>query len=136
MPDEIVLPEQVSQSFLHSLLDSAYMQVEMDADGDVFVKESYRCWLFPQPEGKHIRFLVQLRGNQESSLEDRLRYANAINDRLKLIRAYIDSDGDFGFDYYLAVDGGVTKKNIVFAVKYFLSLVTTAVQEDENNLIA
>jgi hypothetical protein len=52
------------------------------------------------------------------------------------VRAYIDRDGDIGFDGYLVVSGGVTRRNIIVATRTFIDHVRAALAKDETDVIA
>jgi hypothetical protein len=136
MADEIVHPKDISRDALYELFNSALMNVSIDPDGDIRVDETYGCWVFPQPDGRYIRLMSQFRANEGASLPDQLAFANKINDELRLIRAYIKENGGFGFDYYIAVEGGITRRNIVSTTRAFLSLLEAVARFDTDNLIA
>lgn len=136
MADEIVHPKDISRDWLFELYNSAMMNVSIDDDGDIRVDETYGCWVFPQPDGRYIRLMSQFRPNEGSFPPDRLAFANKINDELRMIRAYIKENGGFGFDYYIPVEGGTTKRNIVSTTRAFLSLLEAVARFDEDNLIA
>lgn len=136
MADEIVHPKDISGKMLHSLFTSAYMDASLDSDGDLMIKEGFSFWVFPQADGRRIRLMGLFRANSSSSLSDRLVFVNRVNDELVLIRAYLRENGNFGFDYYIHVEGGITKRNIVIATKLFASLIGTAVRKDENDVVA
>ena len=136
MTDEIVHPKDISRDALYELFNSALMNVSIDSDGDIRVDETYGCWVFPQPDGRYVRLMSQFRANEGASLPDQLAFANKINDELRLIRAYIKENGGFGFDYYIAVEGGITKRNIVSTTRGFLSLLEAVARFDTDNLIA
>lgn len=136
MADEVVQPEDVSKDMLQELFESAYMETSFDSDGDLRVKETYSFWVLPHNEGKQIRLMSQFRAKPESSLSDRLSFVNTVNEELVVIRASMDEDGDFGFDYYIPVDGGITKRAIVMAAKFFAALIEAAVRKDEKEVVA
>lgn len=137
MADEIVHPKDISRDWLYELFSSAMMNVSIDDDGDIRVDETYGCWVFPQqPDGRYIRLMSQFRANEGSLHPERIAFANKINDELRLIRAYVKENGGFGFDYYISVDGGITKRNIVSTTRAFLSLLEAVARFDEDNLIA
>ncbi len=134
-PDEIVYPEQIHTEFLLALFQNAYLNVSRDDDGDIFIKENFTTWIFPQGNGEQIRFMAQFKANLDLPRIPKLEYANMINDRMKLLRAYVDADDDIGFDYHLLVEGGITKRNIVFALRTFINYVQVALQRDTEDVI-
>ena len=133
--DDVVYPEQITRDSLYDLFASAYFNVNRDSDDDVYLKDMYTIWVFPQQEGNQVRLMAQFKGNAEAPRETKLEYANAINDGYRLVRAYIDRDGDIGFDYFLVTEGGTTRRNIVLAVRRFVQYVQIALQQDSQNVI-
>jgi len=136
MADEIVHPQDISKEMLHSLFTDAYMDASFDSDGDLMLEERYRLWVLPHPEGSQIRVMSLFRANPSSSLSDRIAFANSVNDDLVVIRAYVREDGSFGFDYYIPVEGGTTKRNIVMATKLFASLLDAVARKDVDDVMA
>ena len=67
---------------------------------------------------------------------DKLAYINRVNDQVKLIRASVSSNGKFFFDYYLTVEGGISKRTIVMSVRRFFSCLGSALREDTGNVVA
>jgi hypothetical protein len=55
---------------------------------------------------------------------------------VKLIRASVSANGKFFFDYYLSVEGGISKRAIVLAVRRFFSCLGSALREDTGNVVA
>lgn len=135
MAEELVYPKDISPEMLKALFESAYFDTSVDTDGDVKVKVQYSSWIIPHGEGKRIRLMSQFRVNPTSSLPDRLAYANKVNDKLIIIRAYVKEDGRVGFDFYIPVDGGTTKHCIVAAVKKFHEMLEAAIQEDDKDVL-
>jgi hypothetical protein len=134
--DDIVHPDRISKDFLYEFFNEAYFNVYRDDVGDVFIKDSYTMWVFPQQDGEQIRLMAQFKANPDVPRTVKLEYANTVNDGLKFLRAYVDVDNDIGFDYYIVVKGGITKRNIAFSVRSFSEYVRTALQRDEHNVIS
>lgn len=137
MSDEIVTPQTISGEFLHDLLDSAYIENRLDEDGEVQVLEGYRFWLRVMPQGKRIKMVAVFGFKSDATLDERLAYVNLVNDDLIAIRASVPlKDPDMlMFDYFFPVEGGVTKRAIVYSVKMFGELVSAALKNDADNII-
>jgi hypothetical protein len=134
--DELIYPHQISRDSLYALFVSAYMNVQLDDDGDIYLQDRFKSWVFPQTNGTQIRIMSQFRASELATREAKLEYVNLINDKLKLLRAYVDSDEDIGFDYFIPVEGGITKRNIVIAVRTAVDYIRTALERDEGDVIA
>ena len=135
MPDELVTPETVSKDMLKTLFTDAYMDTSLDDDGDIVVKDSYRAWVMPAQDGIWIRLYSLFKSNPAATPEDKLAFVNRLNDELVILRAWVTESGGFGFEWYIPVEGGVTKKAIVFAVKRFHHLLQSAVNKDDKNVM-
>jgi hypothetical protein len=134
--DEFIYPEGISADALKALFEEAYMEVSVDSDGDLIVKDNYRCYLRPDQDGRLIS-IYAIFGCAEGALpEDKLTYINRVNDQVKLIRASVSSNGKFFFDYYLSVEGGISKRSIVLSVRRFFSCLGSALREDTGNVVA
>lgn len=136
MPDELLLPQDVNSALLKQLFDDAYMETSVDSDGDVRIKERYSCFLRADPDGRLIALYAIFGANAGAPLPAKLEFVNRVNDQVKLIRASVMSDGRFFLDYYIPVDGGVTKKAIVLAARRFLSCIEAAMGQDTGNVVA
>ena len=136
MSDEFIYPEGINVEALKVLFEEAYMEASVDTDGDLIVKDNYRCYLRPDQDGRLIS-IYAIFGAAEGALpEDKLTYINRVNDQVKLIRASVSSNGKFFFDYYLSVEGGISKRSIVMSVRRFFSCLGSALREDTANVVA
>ncbi len=136
MSDELIHPEEVSSTSLKQLFDDAYMETSIDSDGDVRIKDKYSCFLRPDPDGKLIALYAIFGANATAQPAGKLEYVNRVNDQVKLIRASVMSDGRFFLDYYIPVDGGITKRAVVMAARRFLSCIEAAISQDTGNVVA
>jgi len=135
--DEFIYPEGISVEALKALFEEALMEVSIDqTDGDLIVKDNYRCYLKPDPDGRLISIYAIFGANAQAIEADKLAYINKVNDQVKLIRASVSADGKFFFDYYLPVEGGVSERSIVLAVRRFFSCLASALHEDAANVVA
>jgi len=134
--DELILPEAINSDVLKKLFEDAYMDVSVDTDGDLIVKDNYRCYLRPDPDGRLISIYAIFGSNPASVDQDKLAYVNKVNDQVKMIRASVSANGKFFYDYYLSVEGGITKRAVVLAVRRFFSCLSSALKEDEGNVVA
>jgi hypothetical protein len=133
--DDVVYPNQITTDFLYTFFRDAYFNVQRDEVGDVYLKDPYMVWVFPQQDGEQIRLMAQFTANTDVPRIVKLEYVNGINDKLRLLRAYVDADEDIGFDYYLTIEGGITKRAIALAVRRFSDYVRSAIQRDKDDVI-
>ena len=135
-PEKIVLPEQVSPEMLKQLFVDAYMDATIDKDGDVQLVEGYRSYVVPGMENKWVRVYAVFGANQAALLEDKMDFVNRVNAELVIVRAYVDTTGRFIFEHYIPVEGGLTERALVLAVRRFHRLLDAAIRKDEKNVIA
>jgi hypothetical protein len=134
--DEFIYPEGISTDALKALFEEAYMEVSVDTDGDLIVKDNYRCYLRPDQDGRLISIYAIFGANEAAAEADKLAYINRVNDQVKLIRASVSANGKFFYDYYLSVEGGISKRSVVLAVRRFFSCLGSALREDTANVVA
>ena len=136
MSDEFIYPEGISVDSLKKLFEEAYMEVSVDTDGDLIVKDNYRCYLRPDPDGRLISIYAIFGASPDAADPAKIAYINKVNDQVKLIRASVSSNGKFFFDYYISVEGGVSRRSIVMSVRRFFSCLGSALREDSGNVVA
>ncbi|MFI5258954.1 MAG: YbjN domain-containing protein [Candidatus Limnocylindrales bacterium] len=138
MSDELIYPEGISTDSLKALLEENYMEVSVDTDGDLIVHDNYRCYLRPDPDGRLVSIYAIFGCNESAVQESKLAYVNRVNDQIKLIRVSVSANGKFFFEYYMSVEGGVTKQSIALAVRRFFSCLASALKEetDTENVVA
>jgi hypothetical protein len=136
MSDEIVTPELITIPMLKSLFDAAFMETSIDSDGDLYVKADTGCYVMPTKSKDRIHLLAQFRADEKSSRQARLELANRINYEMSTVRSYLNDKGNVVFDYYIPVEGGITKKAIVMATRFFLSVIVSGIrQHDSDNVV-
>jgi hypothetical protein len=128
-------PADVKSETLKQLFDDAYMEVAVDSDGDIMIKDKYSCFIRPDADGKMIVAYAIFGANPAAAQAGKLEFVNRVNDSVKLIRASVMTDGRYFLDYYIPVDGGVTKRAIVMAAKRFLSCIDAAMAQDTDNVV-
>ncbi len=134
-PAELLYPENVTKEGLKDLFLAAYMDASLDEDGDVLLKENYRSYLIPSQDAAWIRVYSPFKGNEAVTLEDKLAYANKVNADLIIVRVYVTDKGGFIFEEYLPVEGGITKRAIVLAVRRFHRMLDSAIRADDKNVL-
>ncbi len=135
MTDELVFPKDVNADLLRKVFDNAGYGASVDADQDVLVKDKYSCYLRPDLEGKLVVLYAIFGPRVGATRAAQLDFVNRVNDQVKLIRASLMADGRYLFDYYLSVEGGVTRDCIVAAGRRFLSCLEAAVAQDTDEVV-
>ena len=136
MFDDLITPENLSKSLLKSVFDGAFMDVLVDEDGDLLVKEDITCFILISENSKDkIRLLTLFGINPTVNPSKVLECVNTINSTYVMTRAFSDSIERLAFDYHIYIKGGITKKNLVLAVKYFCSIPRQAVEECARDIL-
>ena len=136
MSDEFLSGEGMTAESLKVIFDEAYMETSIDSDGDLVIKDGYRCFLKPDPDGRLLAACSIFGAADGASPQAKLEFVNRVNDQVKVIRASVMKDGRYFFDYYVPVEGGITKKAVVLAVRRFLSCLSSAMAQDTDNVVS
>ncbi len=138
MYDDLVTPKILNRDFLHTLYDAAYMECEQDGDGDSVITESgLKCiaTLPSHQDAIHLAILFPLKEN--APLQEKLECVNRINDRYIITRATVTKDATLLLcDYYIFLNGGVSRRAIVLGTKKFIEVTRQAAEEYAANIIA
>ena len=131
MTEPVLSPKEVSSHVLQELFDEAYLDTTLDSDGDLRVEEDgLGCYVLPVNEGRRIKLLTVWQARNGSTPAKRRDFANRVNETIVSVRASISEPDDLVFfDYYIPVEGGITKKAIILATKHFLTVQKLAVLE-------
>lgn len=135
MEQDLITPENVSVQSLQAIFDAAFIDYEIDSEGDLYVRDKVSAYVFPSAEKKKIRFLTIYRFNESVSEDQQTACANRINREYIMARAY-SKNGRLSFDYDLMIDGGISRKVFILAFKRFCSIPQAAVTDLANDLIA
>jgi hypothetical protein len=123
---------------LFEVLQAAFYDSSIEADGDILTREDYRVWV-QAPDSNVIRFLSQFSLNPAGGHADRLEYVNAVNSQLRLPRACLfEGKGRWWviFDHYVYVDGGLPKSSFVAMLRRFHRALDGAIKVDANDVLA
>ncbi len=134
MSDDIITAENVSKALIKSVFESAFMDVSLDGDGDVLVKDRCMVLALPEAEKKRIRLLTIYRFVPTASDVQMLTLANTINTTWLFVRATVVNKRLF-IDYDLSLEAGISKKSLVLMLKRFASIGAAAVVENGKDLI-
>lgn len=141
MTEEIVSSENLSLQLLMDLFKSAYFTFEHVEGNNFFrVREGSVGINVAIDEGskRYINFASLFVINKQKTHAQRVEYINRVNEKLIFIRAETMSNPSgeefIGFDYFLWVEGGATRRNIISAFKEFTQAVRTALSLDTEGI--
>ena len=126
---DVLAPKDINPPTLKKLFDEAYLDTAVDNDGDLRVEEDgVGCYVLPINDGHRIKLLTVWQARRGCTPAKRLEFANRVNDSIISVRVSVNEDLIF-FDYYIPVEGGITKKAVILATKHFLAVQRLAVLE-------
>ncbi|MBK7056911.1 MAG: hypothetical protein IPH52_18035 [Leptospiraceae bacterium] len=108
MKDDLITPENLSNEFLKSIFDDAYMDSKIEND-EVKVKEEVIVRIQIDNEKDRMRLLTIYRFDDNSSEMERLICSNNINSNYILVSTSVYED-ILVFYHDIIVSGGVPKK--------------------------
>ena len=130
MSNDLITPENLSVKLLKSVFDDALMDVSMNEDGDLWIQDIVNCLVtFNENVKSRITLLNFFRLKSTANRTQVLECLNAINREYVIVRAYVTSGQAIAFEYNIYIQGGITKKNLVLAIKQFCRIPREALRE-------
>lgn len=118
--DELITPENLTKERLKSILESVYMDVTYDKDGDLKIMDTCMFFLFPRTDRVQMHAVFSFK--PESSREQQLEFVNRVNEQYIMVSTFVGQNNSLRFTYDLMVQGGVTPKAFVLAARRFASI--------------
>jgi hypothetical protein len=135
MQDHIT-PDNVSKEQLLEILEAAMMDVELDSDGDIKVKDAVNCFIFVSQNKTTIQLFSQFGWSPDASKQQCYEYVNELNRKYFLVKATVRDNNGLGFEYDVSLRGGVSPRNFVQTVKRFCSIPREAISAVGTSLVA
>lgn len=136
MAEEMITPDNLSINLLKSTFEAAYMDVSQDSDDGLKIEEACGVFIRPDLESKNRISLYAVFGFKDRSKKiQRLECVNRINEDYIMVCAFATDNGLLFFKYDIMLDGGLTKKALVLAVKRFASIPHAAVQDYGGDIV-
>ena len=134
MPNGLITTDNVSRDFIKSVFDAAFIDTEIDSDGDLIVKPTrFNCWIFVPESKNFVRLFTGFRMSEGVSREAKLEFTNKVNDMYILIRAFLTKSGRVQFDYYLPIGEGLHPKTLISTARRFMDVVAEAVRDEDKD---
>lgn len=135
MSNDLITPENLSNELLHSIFDAAFMETSWDSEGGLRVTDNISCFVFPSKDGDRITLISMFRFKEDATQSERLICVNNINKQYAMIRATSSENDNLHIVYDIWVKGGITKKAVVLATKFFLSIPIDAITSHGKDLV-
>lgn len=129
---------EVSIERLYELFDGAYMECDLDEDGDlrIVTDSGPRIFLSLHEPNRLIRYMAFYKFREESIEYDKLVFVNALNDDIVFIRFSLNGTDTLIADYYLPYSRGASPFHIINSAKLMGRVITSGIrQHDTNNLL-
>lgn len=128
MSEALITLENVSNEHLRSILDEALL--ECFVEDDVLVaRDGYKCVIFIGSDRGLLTLRTMWRFKEGTPRSERLEAANAMNDRLPVVKASVTEKGSLVFEHDLLLDGGIPPRAFATTVRRFLFLMRDAIAE-------
>jgi hypothetical protein len=130
---------QLSTEVLKSIFDAAFIDTEIDEDGDLFVTDDMQVWVEGLPEQDCFQYTAFFRIDKEHPREKLLEACNAFNATYLGLKAHIiEGNKVIAFNYALLMKGSGTieGKEIVRLLKYFQDVVAASMEDEAFEFIA
>lgn len=129
MADDLITSENLTNEFLKSVYEAAFMETKIDQHGHLLVKDASNwLYVFPSKDMARIQLLAAYGSKEGSNRTDLVEFANRVNREYIMIRTTIQDNGQVFFDHDINVSGGITKKALVFTTKRFFNIPNQAIQ--------
>ena len=126
---EVISNEELSGQKLLEIFKNAYMDAELDSDGDVrLTLDGIKVLITMDQSRKLIHFISIFGVKPGANRQQILELCNRINDRLILIRAAYPSalpSPAVMLDHYLVTEAGITGVELVDDVRRFRTVISS-----------
>ena len=124
---------QLSTEVLKSIFDAAFIDTEIDDDGDLVVSDDMQVWVEGLPDQDCFQYTAFFRIDKEHPREKLLEACNSFNDSYIGLKASIlENNKVITFNYALLMKGGgtITGKEIVRLFKFFQDVVAASMEDE------
>jgi hypothetical protein len=123
MENNLITKENLSMDALIDLFNDAYLNVNHNEKKQYYIQDRYKIWFELDKENKFILFYVLFTKDDSCSDVDFYRGLNRANKDYVMYRAFAHDNNLIEINHYLWVDGGVSKRNIMFVYKFFSTAI-------------
>lgn len=130
---------QLSDEVLKSIFDAAFIDTELDEDGDLFVTDEMRVLVESLPDQDCFQFTAYFRIDKKHARDKLLEACNSFNESYLGLKASIMEGNEvIAFNYAVLMKGGGTieAKEIIRLFKYFQDVVSASMEDEELSFIA
>lgn len=137
---EYLLAEEINHTEVGKLLSRAFIDFEVDSDGDLRV-DMDNCYVIVifDSERQLLRFQSYWRLNPDANFDSTLRMVNEMNDQVIMVRfAVPEKRSDvLVADYCMSYGGGMVSKHFITTLRLFERVAGQTVRRfDRDGLVA
>jgi len=135
----VVAASDVSIDSLHELLNSSYVNNEIDDQGRILATtdSGLKVFISLNEPVKLVKFALGFRIKEEASEEQILQLANRINDKVIMVRYAVPTAEVLVADYFLPYGQGIQPLQIVNSLKLLDKVCLAGIREhDTDGIVA
>jgi hypothetical protein len=124
---EMFRPEDLTNDALQTIYEQAGLETDYDSEGDLVVTRGVTCYAIPTPDRARILLLSFVGIKDGVERDDKLEFANRVNNQIAAVRAHVNAKGAVVFDSPIPIEGGIAADAIVAATQFFLIAIAHAI---------
>jgi len=133
----VVAAADISIESLHELLNSSYVNNEIDDQGRILATtdSGLKVFISLNEPNKLVKFALGFRIKPEASEEQILQLANRINDKVIMVRYAVPAAEVLVADYFLPYGQGIQALQIVNSLKLLDKVCLAGIREHDTDSI-
>jgi len=131
---DLIDEKNLTKELIFSILDRVYMSPEHDSDGDILLRETHDVYVLIKEKSSSIKLMSIFQENENLEKIKILEQTNKITNQYP-ISAGIASNNGIVFLQHIFVKGGITEKNLILAIRQYISLITTIGTDPDFNIM-
>ncbi|WP_161604754.1 YbjN domain-containing protein [Roseiconus nitratireducens] len=133
---EVLLPKDITLETLQALYDRSGLETKIDADGDLVITRGVSAYVMLSEQANRVLLLTFVGIKEEISRNQKLEFANRVNNEIAAVRAHVNSREGVVFDYHVPIEGGVTSEAFLAATDFFLIAIAHAIDRcDQDDIV-
>lgn len=122
--------DQISPDVLLSIFKAAYIECELDEDGDLLINDKINLWVHPLPELPGLGFVSHWDLKSEPSTTHMLRACTTLSDDITTLSVIPYREDAVAMRYVHYVTDTTSPKEIIALYRHYCEDVLTAVNHE------
>lgn len=137
MQEAATAPNDMTLEELQRVFQEAYIDAEIDEDGDLQLTESdgLMLWVQLDDERRLLNFFTVGVLRADVTQEQKLVFLNELNRSIIGATFYLARDDFMIADSYLSYEGGMSSDRVMSSYHWFRDAVVTAIRRDERGIL-